>query len=261
LTWSNIDVVTFEGGVTLQLPLNLILDSNFVYGTIVSGNNQDSDYSGNNRTQEFSRSNNNSIDGHVLDFSISGGYQLDLWKNSHGKPWVSFIPKAGYSYSSQNFRITNGVQTLSKTNPFFTGKVPLGSFSGLHSTYDTKWYGPWTGIDTIINLGSRFALTGSFEYHYAYYEATANWNLRTGFAHPKSFVHKARGTGINASIGSLVNFNNALSLRLSVNYKRWKANRKGFDTTFLANGNTLETGLNAVNWKSVGANIGLQYRF
>ena len=95
----------------------------------------------------------------------------------------------------------------------------------------------------------------------AYYEATADWNLRDDFEHPKSFEHEAEGTGYIASIGSQYKLTQDLSLNLSVDYQKWQADKKGIDTTFFSDGTTSETKFNEVNWESMGANIGIKYAF
>ena len=46
-----------------------------------------------------------------------------------------------------------------------------------------------------------------------------------------------------------------------VNYQNWKADEKGIDKTFFADGSIGETSLNEVNWESMGANVGLRYQF
>ena len=39
----------------------------------------------------------------------------------------------------------------------------------------------WAGFDSELSIADRFSITTAFEYHYAYYEATADWNLRDDF--------------------------------------------------------------------------------
>lgn len=251
LQWKNLDIVEFAVGSHLTLPSRWVIDGRFAYGTIVDGQNQDSDYNGNNRTQEFSRSNNLADDGNTLDASLALGYRLPVIPSRKAPPYWSITPKAGFSYHAQNLKMRRGVQTIPAT----------GNFAGLNSGYDASWYGPWGGLSSEINIAERVFLTGSFEYHYAYYQGVGHWNLRTDFQHPNSFEHKAEGTGIIASLGGRVKLMRDLSLRFSVDYKNWKANQKGVDTTHFSNGTDGETKLNEVNWESLGTNIGLNYAF
>ncbi|WP_305906747.1 hypothetical protein Q9L42_019350 [Methylomarinum sp. Ch1-1] len=253
LSWDDLEIATFGLGATMYLPANLVLDGKFTYGRIFNGDNQDSDYYGDNRTQEFSRSNNNADEGSTIDASVGLGYRFNIIPSSRRfkKPTLSFTPMVGFSYHEQNLKMTNGKQT-----------VPFNyHFGGLDSSYDATWYGPWAGFDSELSIVDRVSFTTSFQYHYAFYEGTADWNLRQDFAHPESFSHEARGTGLDLSWGSLIRLNENLHLTLSVDYKNWKADNKGFDTTYLSDGRVLETKLNEVNWESLGANLGLQFNF
>ena len=277
LNWDNIEIATIELGASMRLPSNFIFDAKFAYGQVFDGENQDSDFLGDNRTLEFSRSNNNADEGSTIDLSMSLGYQLDFGVID-STPIVSFIPKVGYSYYAQNFKMTNGYQTVSRPdyidyvndrNRAFDpnaeeldfGPPNLGNFGGLDSSYEGSWHGPWAGIDSQINIGKYVSLLGSFEYHYAFYEATADWNLREDLAHPESYTQEAEGTGFNISLGSEVRVNDALRISLSVDYKKWDADKNGSTTFFGSGGGIGETFLNEVNWESMGANVGLQYQF
>lgn len=253
LSWNDLEIATVELGASLLFPSNFVLDGSFAYGQIFDGDNQDSDYFGDNRTQEFSRSNNNADDGNTLDFSVGLGYRFNMIPSASRfkKPTLSFTPMAGFSYHEQNLKMTNGKQT-----------IPYNyNFGGLDNSYDATWYGPWTGFDSELSIADRVSFTTSFKYHYAFYEGTANWNLRNDFAHPESFSHEAEGTGFDLSWGSLIRLNNDLHLTLSVDYKNWKADKKGFDTIYLSDGEIHEDKLNEVNWESLGANLGLQFSF
>ncbi|WP_051906947.1 hypothetical protein [Methylomarinum vadi] len=253
LSWDDLEIVTFGLGATMYLPANIVLDGKFTYGRIFNGDNQDSDYWGDNRTQEFSRSNNNADEGDTIDASIGLGYRFNMIPSSRRfkKPVLSFTPMLGFSYHEQNLKIRNGKQT-----------IPLKyNFGGLNSSYDATWYGPWAGFDSELSIVDRVSFTTSFQYHYAFYEGTANWNLREEFAHPESFSHEAKGAGLDLSWGSLIRLNDNLHLTLSVDYKNWKADNKGFDTTYFSDGRILETKLNEVNWESLGANLGMQFSF
>ena len=249
LEWDDIEIATLNVGTTLYFQPNWLLNFDFTYGHIFDGDNQDSDYFGNNRTLEFSRSNNNADDGMTIDASIHAGYKWLASSNKQKK--VYLIPKVGFSYHAQYFNITDGFQTI----------PALDAFSGLDSNYDATWYGPWLGLESEFIINEQFTLGVNLEYHYAYYEATANWNLRSDFAHPESFTHEAEGYGLVGNIDAQYRLNNKLSLTLSMSYQDWQADRNGVDKTFFSNGSSLETDFNGVNWKSFGANLGLIYQF
>ncbi len=244
LAWSDLKIYQLqaEGKVIFEW---LYLRGSIGYGWILDGDNQDSDYDGDNRTLEFSRSNNNSNNGNVMDASVGVGYPFEP-----GPDWLKIAPLVGYSLHEQNLTLTDGFQTIPAT----------GSFSDLNSTYDTKWKGPWAGIDLSIEASRRLALFGSFEYHWADYDAEGNWNLRSDFAHPKSFEHDASGKGIVVSAGGSYAIDKDWLINANVGYQEWSTDA-GTGRTFFADGTTSGTRLNEVNWSSYSAMLGIMLSF
>ncbi len=255
LSWDDLRIHQYKMGGRLTIPLDRRPYTVYVrgaasYGKIVEGENQDSDYGGDNRTLEFSRSNNDADDGDVLDGTIGAGFQLKR-KLRRSKWTLGFTPLIGYSYHQQNLKMTNAFQTIPLT----------GAFSGLNSSYDTEWFGPWFGLDLAMDDGNKNTFLSSFEYHWdTTYYAEANWNLRTDFAHPVSFTHEADGRGIVATIGWDYLIRRKVSINTTLEYQRWTT-EGGVDTTFLSNGTADTTPLNQVNWESRSFSLGLQYRF
>ncbi len=246
LKWDGLDI--FEVGLSARKSFDgLYLRGSFDFGLIFSGSNQDSDYNGDNRTLEYSRSNNNASDGSVWDISLGagyGGFGFNAWQGR-----VRVIPLAGFSYHKQNLTITDGFQTIPATGPF----------SGLDSTYDARWLGPWAGVDVDYTTnGAR--LYGSFEFHRAYYRGVANWNLRSDLQHPKSFEHTANGYGIVAGLGADYAFSTQWTFTAGLKYNDWRAT-DGVDRTFFSDSTTSDTRLNEVNWNSVAFTAGVLYTF
>ena len=251
LTWTDLRMFQLELSNTTIIKKRVYLRGYVVYGEIYSGDNQDSDYAGDDRTIEFSRSNNSTDDGDALDGSIAAGYRFTF-----GSDRFELIPLIGYSYHELNLNITDGYQTIPAT----------GSFPGLDSTYDTRWHGPWTGIDFKVNTRPRNSLIrrGTFfttlEVHYADYYAEADWNLRTNLAHPKSFEHDAEAFGILFKIGGKLYFATQWALNISYDYAYWETG-EGTDRTFAADGSTGVTQLNEVIWQSHVLSLGIVYQF
>jgi hypothetical protein len=162
----------------------------------------------------------------------------------------------GFSYSEQNLTMKDGVQVLSQPPQ----TQPIGPIVGLDSTYDTKWYGPWAGVDLSFNASDKILLFAGFEYHWADYKAEANWNLRTDLAYPKSFEHEADGTGILITAGGDYIFAAPWSLGLEVNYQDWSTDA-GIDRQFNSDGTMAVTRLNEVNWESFAIMLRVTYRF
>jgi len=252
LTWSGLEMVQIKANTDVIIDKRFILDGMVAYADIYHGNNQDSDYNGNDRTSEFSRSNNKSNDGEALDWSAGLGYRMDLgpvFKDFllTNNNWVSFF--GGYSYHKLDLNITDGFQTIPAT----------GSFDGLHSTYLARWDGPWAGIEL---QGGTDKVFGKFryEYHWADYYGSADWNLRTDFQHPKSFEHLAEGRGLVFNLGAGYNVTDRWTLDLNLNVQDWKTD-PGIDRTFFTSGAIVEIRLNEVNWESKALMLGSTYSF
>jgi len=240
LTWDSLNIMQIDTGVKTEVN-GIVFRVDADYGWILTGNNQDSDYDGNNRTLESSRSNNDAGAGNVWDVSTAIGYKF-------GED-ASITPLTGWSIHRQNLRIRNGFQTIPAT----------GAFAGLNSKYDAEWAGPWLGFDAaVIENKIRFLL--NFAYHFATYNADADWNLRTDFAHPVSFRHEATGYGIDVGGGVEYEFTENQTLMAGIEYRKWKADN-GTDTTFFATGASSITKLNEVNWQSVAFRLDATFAF
>jgi hypothetical protein len=249
LTWDNLEIATLNIGSTLYFDNNWLANIDFVYGRIFDGDNQDSDYFGNNRTLEFSRSNNGADEGDVFDISAHIGYR---WKwASQQSLYGEVRPLLGLSYHSQNLKAVDGYQTI----PAF------GAFDDLDSSYDSTWFGPWLGLESLFFVSDKLSFRIGAEAHYAYYDASANWNLRTDFSHPESFTHEAEGYGLIARFDANYHIDSQLSLNFSLNHQNWKADRNGVDQIFFADGSTVKLKFNEVEWDSFAMNVGLNYQF
>ena len=265
LTWDDLESIQAKIKGSIVWPNVIALKGSANYGWIFDGENQDSDYAGDNRTLEFSRSNNSADDGDVLDVSLGIGYPFRFGRSVIG----TITPLVGYSYHEQNLTITDGNQTISipvVTDSIVIVPPPLGPFSGLDSKYETEWQGPWIGFDMrfkakeIRAFAHRFEPYFSFEYHWADYDAKAEWNLRSDLAQPVSFKHDADGTGIVLGAGFDVVISTSLALNFNLDYQDWETD-EGDDKVFFADGTSVTTQLNEVNWTSWAASIGLTLRF
>jgi len=252
LSWDDLESyqVKFQG--SLVIPNIIAFRGIANYGWIFDGDNQDSDFAGNDRTLEFSRSNNSADNGDVWDVSLAVGYP---WR--WGRSIISTItPLVGYSHHEQNLEMSDGFQTI----------PPTGSFSGLDSSYDTEWQGPWVGIDLsfkateLKSFAHRFETFFSYEYHWADYDAEADWNLRDDFQHPKSFKHDTDGDGWIIRGGFNFVLQRHVALNFNFDYQDWDTD-SGTDKIFFANGKTAKTRLNEVNWTSYSLGLGLSIRF
>lgn len=255
LTWRDLRIaeLTLSGRFTDPTGEHLRVMAG--YGNIYSGKNQDSDYSGNDRTFEWSRSENRSDGDNVLDLSVAGGHRIEL------RGAFTVTPLLGYSYHEQNLRMTDGNQTVSEPAFAPSAPQPVGPFPGLNSTYKARWKGPWLGLEATKALSSSVSAALELQYHWAEYYGVADWNLRSDFAHPKSFEHEADGEGMVIAFA----FYRLLEPgrwtgNVTFDYQRWKTD-PGVDRLFFANGAIGTTRLNEVTWKSWSVSLGLQRAF
>jgi hypothetical protein len=251
VAWSDLDIYQFKAALRASFNEAFYMRGSLARGWIFGGNNVDSDFLGNNRTLEFSRSNNSADDGSVWDATLGVGYPFKFASKR-----LRVIPLVGYSFSVQNLTLTDGFQTVSLP----PSGQPVGPIAGLNSTYETEWRGPWIGVDLSWAVTDRITLLSSFEYHWATYEAVANWNLRSDLLPSRSFEHDADGRGIVASAGAEYLLKESWYVGLNVTYQEWSTDH-GVDRVFLADGRVLETRLNEVNWDSFAVFAGVTYRF
>ncbi len=267
LEWEDLDIfqVKAAGKVLLgpdSMPLlSLCLKGSAAYGWITDGSNRDSDYAGDHRTLEFSRSENGGDDGDVLDLAVALGPQFHFIRNR-----LTVALLAGWSYHEQNLKITDGQQIVSEPalagslDPVPSPPQPTGPIPGLDSSYDAQWWGPWLGTDLDCRITRRFSAHSSFEYHFAQYEAEADWNLRSDLAHPASFRHYDHGRGIVFSAGVDYRIDARWSLNLNYTFQDWKT-ENGIHRIYEATGDTGCTRLNEVHWESHALMLGIGCRF
>ena len=251
LTWEELGIYELSVGFSSLVKQSVYFRGYLNYGRIISGENQDSDYGADDRQDEFSRSNNNADSGSTIDISLGAGLMLPIIKDI-----ITITPLVGLSFHRQNLTITDGYQTI----------PDLGSFPGLDSTYEAKWMGPWVGLEMAIDIETgwralpRFSPFVGFEYHWALFDATADWNLREEFDHPKSFEQEAEGSGMSIMVGLGVAFSERWSLEFGYTQQKWLA-EDGTDTVFFSDGTFGETRLNEVNWESRAVSMAIQFRF
>jgi len=251
LMWNDIEIFQVKAGMRAAINKAFYVRASLAYGWVFDGENQDSDYEGDNRTELYSRSINKADEGDVWDATLGVGYQFSLLSDR-----LRLIPLGGYAYSKQNLTLTDGVQIVSLP----PATQPIGPIDGLDSAYETQWTGPWLGLDLWFQASQKITLSGSFEYHWADYEAEASWNLRPDLALPRSFEHDADGSGIVITLAGEYVLEGPWSVSLTANYQDWSTDA-GTDRLYFADGGVVDTRLNEVNWDSYAILVGLTYRF
>lgn len=241
MRWSNSSNVYVRGGVDI--------------GRTITGDVRDSDYLGNNRTMEFSRSYADGDGGSLVDADVGAGYRFDLPFSGRDR-YMRLMPLVGYSYHSQELEMTDGVQAIAG----YGFDVPLGPFDGLDSNYDAHWAGPWIGLDMELAFNLRHALLASLEYHWVDYEADADWNLRSDFAHPISFEHDSNGDGVVAAITYRYTPNPKWFWTVGYKFSKFDADA-GEYTVYRSDDTVSYARFNEAEWESHAVMVGLGFKF
>lgn len=176
LIWSDIESNVF--GVTLSgdLRRDLMFRGRFEYGSVSSGDNQDSDYLYDNRGGEFSRSVSDASGGHVMDVSLAVGSESKKILPSHTR--VSHV-MLGFGRNTQAMRMRDGVQVIGEFVSGCDFQVPPAGtrYPDLNSRYEATWTGFFLGGD-IAFVKPRVEFRAGAELHAGWYSAEAYWNLR-----------------------------------------------------------------------------------
>jgi hypothetical protein len=260
LNWKNIKIVQFLFAEKITYCDHLCLKLKGDYGRIYHGENTDTDYTrfGSGSEFPFLRSRADANKGEVYDASIGIGYEMSC--NN-----VSILPLIGCSISGQHLHMTNGYVELNEIND------SIGSFSGLDSSYKTRWIGPWAGVEFWMIAPCDIDVYGGFEYHSADYHARGDWNLRQDII--GDFHHTAWGHGLFYTFGLGKYFCNCLEFRLDGIYQIWRT-KSGNDRSvviqeqYASEGsyssysiNTIDTRLKYVKWISwsINASMAISY--
>jgi outer membrane protease len=255
LQYDNIESMTLSANMRWSNSANFYVRGGVDIGRTINGEVQDSDYLGDNRTLEFSRSYADGDGGSLVDANAGFGYRFDLPLSGRDQS-MHLMPLLGYSYHSQELEMTDGVQVIAD----YGFDVPLGPFGGLDSNYDAHWSGPWIGLDMELAINQRHALLASLEYHWADYEADADWNLRSDFAHPVSFEHKSEGEGVIASITYRYTPNPKWFWTAGFKYSKFEADAGEY--TYYSSADTAGYArFNEAEWESYAVTVGLGFKF
>ncbi|UCF96075.1 MAG: hypothetical protein JSV89_12915 [Spirochaetaceae bacterium] len=250
LTWSELKVYKIEGKAEMLFE-TFMLRALFGYGWVLAGDNQDSDYLLDNRTSEFSRSTSDARGGYLLQGALGIGPRYEF-----GAVPITVVPLFGFAYHRQALVMTDGVQTIS-TPP---STQPLGPIAGLNSSYATSWISLSLGVDMDYQISRWVSLAATLSVHPSAYYATADWNLRSDFTHPVSFVHRSLGLGFQGELSLGLEISRYWLVEPRVALEYW-VGRGGVDETFWVAGGSSRTQLNEVIWKSVGFSLVAVLRF
>lgn len=255
LTWHDLRIVQVSGTGSYVSCRNYAVKFAGDYGSIYHGESKDADYAGNNKTDLFSLSSNDAGKGSVYDLSGGVGYRL----TSRGGRCI-ITPLIGYSYHAQNLHMYDGFQKFCFD---FESGLPCqtGPIEGLNTSYKTHWFGPWFGVDFVVQAERCAYVFGGIEWHLITYRGTGNWNLRDDIG---PFHHSANGQGVIGTLGANWEIWNNWSIGLVSNYRYFKTRQGREHLTFFAspgNGQEIELRLNKVKWVSGDISALVAWRF
>ncbi len=240
------------------------------YGAVFDGEVRDSDYDEDNRQAEFSRSISETDSGYAWDAEVRAGVQMQ--KKLAWNDYWAWTPYVGFSHNEQSFDIEDGKQVVSDDDR----APPVGTrIRGLDSNYNAQWDGPLLGLKVeYVNRDSlqreRWAVYVDGSYHWLWYDAEADWNLRGDFEHPVSFEHEAEGDGFTVQGGFRYYFRPNWHFGGTALYRDWEADDEGIDQTYFnrvnlgipsGENNVGTTKFNGAEWTSWAASVSIGLSF
>jgi hypothetical protein len=250
LKWKDLQMIEVGGQASYVSCRNYVVQVSGDYGYICSGVNTDKDFLGDDRTDMFSFSRNNAGKGYVYDCSGAVGYRV---MSTCGR----FIaaPLVGYAFHSQHLHQFDGKQIS------LHRELEDRDIEGLDSSYTTRWYGPWVGLNFSARVESCAYVFGGFEWHMVSYRGTGHWNLRQDIG---PFNDHAHGTGYVITLGGNWEIWDHWSIGVVSNFRYFRT-RHGVDSTefIFEDGVRLdvETRFNQAKWKSIDGLAFIGWRF
>jgi hypothetical protein len=201
LKWKDINICQIEARGNYVTCDNIYMRASGDYGWISSGKNRDKDYidfgcGEASYGDEFADS-HSKVKGNVYDVKLAVGYQFQFCDDT-----FTLSPLFGYSWHGQHFRdrhlrqnfFLDGVNaaafSASRSHydyydyenyyyPYSDSCSCDYSYGGQHSTYHTRWNGPFIGFDFDYSLCCDWDLFGGYEFHFAEFHARGKWDLRS----------------------------------------------------------------------------------
>nr|WP_294942910.1 hypothetical protein [uncultured Mucilaginibacter sp.] len=226
LQWKKVGGQSVAASLQWNFWNKLMLMGDYRRVSIKSGTVRDNDYNGDNRTSPAYDQLFDADKGFTREIAIGLGYKLIDNEN------FSLTPYAGYSANKQSLHLFDG----------------SGQYANLNSTYDTDWQGAFVKAIAGFKLSKKLSATGTLTYNQAGYKAKADWNLIPTFRHPVSYLHTAKGYGVDATAALQYAITKNIAINLGGGFFTWQTG-EGIDELFLASGGSEKTQLNEVDRK------------
>ncbi|MCD2426200.1 hypothetical protein LQ567_25670 [Niabella pedocola] len=223
-----------QGCYQMSKRLGLEATATMQYG--YSGRVTDIDYAGNNRSRVVTFLKFRSRKNNGYDYRLQGHYQL-----LQGGV-VSVAARAGYFISKAGYRMQGR------------------SAADIKGIYNVQWQGPLLGVDAKMTLPQHWEVRAAISGQYHTYYAEADWRLRSDFKHPLSFVHRAKGGGINGQLGLHYQLNAQVGLQLKGFLQQWQTGT-GSDQLYMADDRQVSTRMNESVKTQLGAALEAVFGF
>lgn len=185
------------------------------------------------------------VSGEVYDISIALGYRFGFYCNSFG-----ITPLVGYLWEGRNidnnhhrfcscWSSSSCSSSSSSSDRFISSSSSSSSCSSSSSsfdenaTYNSRWNGPWVGIDFSYQACGCFNVYADYEFHWAKYRANAKHLLPNTYPEdlaPHGFKQLIKDTNGNfLRIGVEWNFCGGWTGGIEGEYQWWEA-RGGYNT-------------------------------
>lgn len=211
----------------------LTFSTYFQNNEVNRGHGSDIDYKDDNRTNPTFEKSFISNKGNFKNLKTGIGFPIYLNNK------FEIIPSLNYFLMMQQyFLLSNETQNL-------------------NSTYEVNMQGVEIALEGQLRFNKILFSSLLLNYHFANYEAEADWNLIDIFQHPLSFSQASKGSGLGLimEVGATINQIVSVILSGSLNNTYIK---KGLDTSYLANGNEIVTQFNGGSINMYGIRIGLR---
>lgn len=233
LLWE--DNMRIGGDMSLEIKLKkrLIAAISYSYSNTISGRVTDLDYSEDNRKGITSNETYKSNIGNDQIYRLSLGYSF--YKNQNELSLFTILQLRDSRFSL------------------------IDKFKDLNSTYDNRLLGGGVGVSVKIPFTNCFELIAQSQILLNQYDAKANWNLRSDFAHPKSFVHDATVFDVDSELKFSYQIANHFKLGFFVGFSQYSNIGNGVDRLYYNDGNISFTRLNEVKSKSLYGGLSILY--
>jgi hypothetical protein len=278
VNWKGLDIWALDAELDLVICNSILLRVDGTWGKIYHGRVRNSIYapgcppvcappfncSCDDNQFEFMRTNAH-VRGDVYEASLGLGYQY-VWLEAD----FLTTPLVGYAYDMQRLQMYDATRYIN-FNPINGHPELLGHISSWHGRYNTRWRGPWIGMNLQWNMDACFTIYAEYQYHWATYRAGGDWEDKKRHHHshqddytklPSGYSHHAHGKGQIIKAGGEWMLSDGWILGLKGEFQAWNTYKgrektKAREPVMDAFGNVIEVRLpvslklNRVNWRSI----------